>query len=52
LGSTRSRCGQGTEAEQRHAFFDAYVVLENWIELFVALPIDKLDRHDDQTQPL
>ena len=35
---------QGTEAEQRRAFRDAYVVLENRIKLFVALPIDKLDR--------
>jgi arsenate reductase len=34
---------QGTEAEQRRAFRDAYVVLENRIKLFVALPIDKLD---------
>ena len=35
---------KGTEAEQRRAFRDAYVVLENRIKLFVALPIDKLDR--------
>ena len=35
---------QGTEAEQRRAFREAYVVLENRIKLFVALPIDKLDR--------
>jgi arsenate reductase len=35
---------QGTEAEQRRAFRDAYVVLENRIKLFVALPIEKLDR--------
>jgi arsenate reductase len=34
----------GTEAEQRRAFREAYVVLENRIKLFVALPIDKLDR--------
>jgi arsenate reductase (thioredoxin) len=34
---------QGTEAEQRRAFRDAYLVLENRIKLFVALPIDKLD---------
>ena len=34
---------QGTEAEQRRAFRDAYVVLENRIKLFVALSIDKLD---------
>jgi arsenate reductase len=35
---------RGTEAEQRRAFRDAYVVLENRIKLFVALPIEKLDR--------
>jgi arsenate reductase len=35
---------QGTEAEQRRAFRDAYVALENRIKLFVELPIDKLDR--------
>ncbi len=35
---------QGTEAEQRRAFREAYVVLENRIKLFVALPIEKLDR--------
>lgn len=34
---------QGTEAEQRRAFRDAYVTLENRIKLFVALPLDKLD---------
>jgi arsenate reductase len=34
----------GTEAEQRRAFREAYVVLENRIKLFLALPIDKLDR--------
>ena len=34
---------QGTEAEQRRAFHDADVVLENRIKLFVALPIEKLD---------
>ena len=34
----------GTEAEQRRAFRDACVALENRIKLFVALPIDKLDR--------
>ena len=33
----------GTEAEQRRAFRQAYVVLENRIKLFVALPIEKLD---------
>jgi hypothetical protein len=35
---------QGTEAERRRAFRDAYVVLENRIKLLVALPIEKLDR--------
>jgi protein-tyrosine-phosphatase len=35
---------QGTEAEQRRAFRDAHLALENRIKLFVALPIDKLDR--------
>jgi arsenate reductase len=35
---------QGTEAEQRRAFREAYVTLENRIKLFVALPIEKLDR--------
>ena len=32
-----------TEAEQRRAFRDAYVVLEKRIKLLVALPIEKLD---------
>jgi arsenate reductase len=35
---------QGTEAEQRRAFRDAHVLLENRIKLFDALPIEKLDR--------
>jgi len=35
---------QGTEAEQRRAFREAYVLIENRIKLFVALPIEKLDR--------
>ena len=35
---------QGTEAEQRRAFREAFVVLENRIKLFVALPLEKLDR--------
>jgi arsenate reductase len=34
----------GTEAELRRAFREAYVALENRIKLFVALPIEKLDR--------
>jgi protein-tyrosine-phosphatase len=35
---------QGTETEKRKVFREAYVALENRIKLFVALPIDKLDR--------
>jgi arsenate reductase (thioredoxin) len=35
---------QGRDAEQRRAFREAYVVLENRIKLFVTLPIEKLDR--------
>src|SRR5215471_11640185 len=35
---------QGTEAEQRRAFREAYVTLENRIKLLAALPIEKLDR--------
>jgi protein-tyrosine-phosphatase len=35
---------EGAEAEQRKAFRAAYLTLENRIKLFVALPIDKLDR--------
>lgn len=34
----------GAETQKRRAFRDAYVVLENRIKLFVALPIDRLDR--------
>jgi arsenate reductase len=34
----------GTEAEQRRLFREAHVALENRIKLFVALPIEKLDR--------
>jgi arsenate reductase len=34
----------GTDTEQRKAFREAYVVLENRIKLLVALPIEKLDR--------
>ena len=34
----------GTEAERRRAFLAAYLALENRIKIFVALPIDKLDR--------
>jgi arsenate reductase len=35
---------QGNDADQRRAFREAYVVIENRIKLFVALPIQKLDR--------
>ena len=35
---------EGADTEERRAFRDAYVVLENRIKLFVALPIGKLDR--------
>ncbi len=35
---------EGTEAERVQAFRDAYRQLESRIKLFVALPIDKLDR--------
>ena len=35
---------EGTESELRRAFRNAYVALENRIKLFVALPIEKLDR--------
>jgi protein-tyrosine-phosphatase len=34
----------GTEAERRKAFLAAYLALENRIKIFVALPIDQLDR--------
>ena len=34
----------GTEAEQRKAFRGAYLELENRIKIFVALPIDRIDR--------
>jgi protein-tyrosine-phosphatase len=36
--------GTGTEAQQRAAFRDAYLALENRIKIFVALPIERLDR--------
>jgi protein-tyrosine-phosphatase len=35
---------EGTETEQRDAFRRAHLALENRIKLFVALPLDKLDR--------
>ena len=34
----------GSEAEQRRTFRAAYLALENRIKIFIALPIDKLDR--------
>ncbi len=34
----------GSDAERRRAFRDAYLALENRIKIFVALPIDKLYR--------
>jgi arsenate reductase len=34
----------GSEADRRRAFRDAYLALENRIKIFVALPIDRLDR--------
>ena len=34
----------GIEAEQRRAFRTAYLALENRIKIFVALPIERLDR--------
>jgi arsenate reductase (thioredoxin) len=34
----------GSEAERCRAFLDAYLALENRIKIFVALPVDKLDR--------
>jgi protein-tyrosine-phosphatase len=35
---------EGTEVERRNAFQDAVRALDNRIKIFVALPIDKLDR--------
>jgi protein-tyrosine-phosphatase len=34
----------GTDAERMHAFRDAFRALENRIKIFVAIPIQKLDR--------
>jgi arsenate reductase len=34
----------GTESEQRKTFRAAYLALEHRIKIFVALPIDSLDR--------
>ena len=35
---------EASETERRNAFRDAFRALENRIKLFVALPLDKLDR--------
>jgi arsenate reductase len=35
---------QGTEEQQRKAFFEAYVALRRRIELMLALPIEALDQ--------
>ena len=35
---------QGSEAEVRHAFVEAFMALRRRIELFAALPLEKLDR--------
>jgi arsenate reductase len=35
---------KGTDAEQMHAFRDAFRTLENRIKIFASLPIAKLDR--------
>jgi len=35
---------EGTESERKRAFRDAYHQLDSRIRLFIALPIDKLDR--------
>jgi len=43
-GVTDPAAVEGTDAEQRKAFREAYLTLENRIKLLVALPIEKLDR--------
>ncbi len=43
-GVTDPAAIDGTEAEQRRAFRAAYLALENRVKIFVALPIDSLDR--------
>jgi arsenate reductase len=35
---------EGTDEQKRHAFFRAYNQLQNRIQLFLSLPMDKLDR--------
>ena len=44
IGVCLIRTVPGTEAQQRAAFRDAYLALENRIKIFVALPIERLDR--------
>jgi arsenate reductase len=41
---------EGTDAEKRAAFRDAARTLRRRIELFVALPIDKLDAHSTRSK--
>jgi arsenate reductase len=43
-GVTDPATVDGTESEQRKVFRAAYLALENRIKIFVALPIDRLDR--------
>jgi arsenate reductase len=44
LGRPRPRRLEGTEDRRKRAFRDACRQLEARIKLFIALPIDKLDR--------
>ena len=44
LGCPRSCSVEGTEAERRLAFAEAYRMLKNRISAFVNLPIASLDR--------
>jgi len=44
LGHSRSRRGDGTEAQIAFAFTDAYRMLQNRISILCALPISGLDR--------
>ena len=44
LGRARPAAVEGSEAQRRQAFRDAYRQLETRIKLFAALPLDKLDR--------
>ena len=44
LGRSRSGKVDGTEAEKRLAFADAYRMLNNRISAFINLPIASLDR--------